>query len=105
VTLPARSGPPEPPQTHVLGRTIQVFWGMPNHDGAERVKSYRLEYATCVPGAKGCAFHTRAVRPQIFGGTDTLRHLAPKTTYHIRVIAKTKLGLGKPSKAVTATTS
>jgi Fibronectin type III domain len=101
-TLAIAASPPQHVSATAGAHSIVVRWHAPKHDGGDPVTSYRVEYAACVPGAKGCSFHSIAApRNRAF---TTIRGLAGGTTYHVRVLAKTKHGPGKPSGAVTATT-
>jgi hypothetical protein len=72
---------------------IGVFWQPPNRDGGTTVH-YRVQYATCVPGAKGCHFSTKHTEVPFV----ILMGLKKHTTYHVRLIAANRKGLGPPSK-------
>jgi hypothetical protein len=75
---------------------IKVFWGTPAHDGGKPITHYRVQYATCSPGASGCAFRTRVTAAKVRHLTIT--GLRGGTTYRIRVLAETSHGLGKASR-------
>jgi hypothetical protein len=102
-TLAIAASPPQHVTTKARTHAISVHWQAPKHDGGDPVTGYRVEYATCVPGAKGCSFHSVAAPRH--RNVATVRGLTGGTTYHVRVLAKTKHGLGKPSRAVSATPS
>jgi Fibronectin type III domain/NHL repeat len=97
-------GPPGSPRgvTAVPGsRSLQVFWAAPALNGGKKVTTYVVQYATCRLGAAGCKPKTRRTA----GSKRTLQltGLTPGVRYHVRVIAKTSVGVGKPSKVATAT--
>lgn len=106
-STPVRDGillPPGPPRK-VVATTghglVLVQWSPPKHTGGAKVRSYRIEYATCVPGAAGCKFRTKVAKASAH--YQRLTGLKRGTTYHLRVLAKNRQGLGKPSRVVTAT--
>jgi hypothetical protein len=97
-------GPPGSPRgvTAVPGsHSLQVFWAAPALNGGKKITSYRVQYATCRLSAPGCKPKTRTAA----GSKRKLRlsGLTPGVRYHVRVIAKTPIGVGKPSKVATAT--
>jgi hypothetical protein len=100
-----RSVPTAPRALHALGGTdsIALIWSSPKNDGGSRILSYRVEYATCSPAAKGCAFHSRHIggfrRHVDIGG------LTPGTTYHLRVIAHSKIGNSRPTRVIRVRTT
>ena len=91
---------------------IAVTWKPPKLDGGQRIKRYDVEHATCVPGAKGCRFHTRHVAAHAgIGGLTAanpsytrITGLKPGTRYYVRVVAENKSKVGQPSKVVSVTT-
>lgn len=89
-------GPPKIVKTLKHKNQIAVFWTQPK-DGGTPVRSYRIQYGTCVPGSSGCKFRTKVSKhpPVPFAILSGLKHGA---TYHIRVIARNKKGVSKPSK-------
>ena len=97
--------PPSAPQAVTAtasGRKITVRWKAPKAGGGNPLTSYVAEYATCVPGSTGCAAHSRVV-----GGGQlrvAIGGLAAKTTYDVRVAARSKDGLGPLSDVVKVTT-
>jgi hypothetical protein len=105
--------PPSAPR-HVRAttnrHTIAVTWKAPKLDGGQNLRRYDIEFATCVPGAKGCRFRTRHV-PAIRGplsakrGFSRITGLHPATRYFVRVVAENKSKVGTPSRAVAATTA
>jgi hypothetical protein len=109
----ARVIPPSAPRrvrTTTSRHSIAVTWKPPKLDGGQRVRRYDVEHATCVPGAKGCTFHTRhvgATRGPLAGHHGYLRitGLNPATRYYVRVVAENTSKVGRPSRAVSATTA
>jgi hypothetical protein len=90
-------GAPKIVKTLTHKNSIAVFWNQPR-DGGAPIHSYRIQYGTCVPGAKGCTYRTKVEkRSPPFAILKGLRRGA---TYHIRVIARNKKGAGKPSHVV-----
>jgi hypothetical protein len=81
---------------------ISVFWARPANDSGKPITHYRLEYATCLPGAKGCAFKSHLVGKK--ERHATIKGLTIGAKYDVRVLAHNKLGDGTPSKVVTVTT-
>jgi hypothetical protein len=79
---------------------VSVHWKAPKNDGGDPVKSYRIEYGTCVPGSKGCKSHALVVPAK--RRFATIRGLTAGTTYDVRIAAKTKHGLGALSSTVKA---
>jgi hypothetical protein len=86
--------------------SIAVNWKPPKLDGGQGLRRYDVEHATCVPGAKGCRFHTRHVAANggyhPFPANPTyarITGLKPGTRYYVRVVAENRTKVGKPSKA------
>jgi hypothetical protein len=86
----------------VPGRgSIDVLWAKPRADGGRPIRHYRVEYAACSPGAKGCAYDTKSVGERVRHAV--IHGLNAGKRYHARVLAATELGNGTPSRVVTAT--
>jgi Fibronectin type III domain len=100
--LPIPPSAPQDVEATSSTRSIAVHWKAPKKDGGDPIRSYRVEYATCVPGAKGCVSHSRTVSAHV--NHLTIHGLKAATTYDVRVAAKTKKGLGALSKVTKATT-
>jgi hypothetical protein len=100
LTVPSAPG-------HVLAiggdQSLAVGWTKPAHDGGEPISHYRVEYATCSPAALGCSFKSEQVAPS--RRRARVSGLAAGTKYHVRVIAESPVGAGRPSKVATATTT
>lgn len=112
--LPASA--PQHVKAFVRNRAALVSWKAPTHNGGANIKSYTVEYAAgCTPEAKGCKTqHSVVPAPKLgiiglggktSGPSTTLKNLAPKTKYEIRVLARNKAGLGAPSRIRKVTTS
>lgn len=96
-------GPPGRPRgvTAVPGSgSIQVFWARPAQNGGKKITHYRMQYAPCALGHRGCA--ARTVKTSGSARKVTLTGLTPKAAYRIRVIAQNPVGRSKPSKVVKA---
>lgn len=96
-------GPPGSPRgvTAVPGsRSLRAFWAPPALNGGKKITRYLVQYATCRLGKPGCKAKTRSTvgsKRQLL-----LTRLTPGVRYHVRVIAKTPVGAGRPSKVATA---
>jgi hypothetical protein len=84
-------------------KALTVGWTKPKHNGGEPITHYRVEYATCSPGALGCAYRSMLVAP--IHRHVRIGGLAAATKYRIRVLAQSGFGNGRPSRTVVATTS
>jgi hypothetical protein len=82
---------------------ISVGWTKPKQNGGDRITHYRVEYATCSPGALGCAFRSALVAP--IHRHVHITGLKAGTRYRIRVVAQSAVGNGHPSRTIFATTS
>ena len=89
---------------HVLAvggdHAITVGWTKPSEDGGRPVRRYRVEYATCRPGALGCHFASTIVTAS--HRRVTITGLTAGQTYDLRVLAESSVGNGHPSKVVRA---
>jgi hypothetical protein len=96
--------PSAPPAVIAIGGkdSLAVAWKKPAQDGGLPIIDYRVQYATCPLSALGCHVATRLVGPKHhrvrIGGLPSGRK------YHVRVLAESKAGRGRPSKQVSATT-
>jgi hypothetical protein len=96
-------GPPGSPRgvTAVPGSSsLQVFWARPALNGGKKITHHLVQYATCrfaAPGCKATTKTTSGSKRQLL-----LTGLKPGARYQVRVIAKTAVGVGKPSKVATA---
>jgi hypothetical protein len=93
--------PPGPPTDLIAVATsgaMTVGWHPPAESGGKPITRYRVEYGTCTPGAKGCRYRSLTVP----GGTHQVRikGLAASRTYHVRVLAQSRIGRSKPSQPV-----
>lgn len=97
--------PGAPRQVIAVGgdHSLTVGWTRPAQNGGKRITHYRVEYATCSPRAIGCAFHSRLVAG--VRRRTTISGLTAATKYHVRLIAQSSIGAGRPSKETAATTS
>jgi hypothetical protein len=101
-----------PRDVHALSgkHSVAVSWKQPADPGGAAIGKYRVEYGTCPPGSKGCHSRVKVVREsQLVALLSsrigvTLHGLKKGTSYDVRVIARTKHGLGKPSRVAHVTT-
>ena len=80
-------------------RTIGIEWSDPVSSGGSAITGYQIEVST-----DGAIW--RVLSSSIAPSTRSYAHvdLDPASTYHYRVFARNKVGLGPPSAAVQATT-
>jgi hypothetical protein len=92
--------PSAPTDVVALGAagTMTVGWHPPAQAGGKPITHYRVEYGTCTPGATGCHYRSVTVRES----THHVRidGLAVSRTYFVRVLAQSRIGIGKPSTPV-----
>jgi hypothetical protein len=98
----ARPGAPTGVVAVAAADAMSVGWSPPAQSGGTPIKRYRVEYGTCTPGEQGCHYRSATVP----GGRHHVRinGLAPSRTYHVRVLAQSRIGTGRPSKAITVST-
>jgi Fibronectin type III domain len=82
---------------------IAVGWTKPAKTGGDPIKHYRVEYATCAPGAPGCGFTSKLIAAK--HRHVRINGLQAATKYDVRVIAESAFGSGHPSKLASAKTS
>lgn len=82
---------------------ISVGWSKPTQDGGRPIRKYRVEYATCRPGALGCHFASTLVAAR--HRRVTITGLSAGHTYDVRVVAENVVGDSRPSKVARAAVS
>ncbi|XP_065344124.1 cell adhesion molecule Dscam1 isoform X3 [Cloeon dipterum] len=95
---------PEAPKNVRVGeqtsRSLTVSWTQP-YAGNSPLTGYLVQYKP-VAEAWGAAPAKVAVPPTLT--TATVRDLAPAASYHLRVLAENRLGLGEPGEVIQVTT-
>jgi hypothetical protein len=95
--IETKPGTPHDVRVLVHHTMMLVAWEPPAHDGGAPHVRYHVQYAKCVPGAKGCTFRTKSVVYPFAIISGLHKH----TTYHVRVVARNRIGAGKPSTVKT----